>query len=232
MLISIPEKFLEKKAMHILLVEDDELLGDGLAAGLRHCGYKVDWLRDGETARMALATGGYNALVLDLGLPRLDGMALLRGLRAEGNAIPVLILTARDSTLDKVSGLDSGADDYLVKPVDLDELAAHLRALTRRDSGKRAPLLKVRNVELDPATRRVRLCGEPVEVSAKEFDILEILMRNVGKVISRAQLKSALYGSGEGLESNVVEVHIHNLRRKIGAGLICTIRGVGYYMLE
>lgn len=218
--------------MRILLVEDDELLGDGLAAGLRHCGYQVDWLRDGETARTALEIGAYTAVVLDLGLPRLDGMALLRGLRAEGNTIPVLILTARDSTWDKVSGLDSGADDYLVKPVDLDELAAHLRALARRDSGRRAPLLKVGHVELDPATRRISLGGEPVEVSAKEFAILEILMRNVGKVISRAQLKSALYGTGEGVESNVVEVHIHNLRRKIGADLICTIRGVGYYMSE
>jgi DNA-binding response OmpR family regulator len=216
--------------MRILLVEDDELLGDGLAAGLRHCGYNVDWLRDGETARTALATDDYAALVLDLGLPRLDGMALLRGLRAEGNAIPVLILTARDTTWDKVGGLDSGADDYLVKPVDLDELAARLRALTRRGSGTRAPLLKFRDVELDPAARRVRVHGETVEVSAKEFAILEMLMRNVGKVISRAQLESALYGWGEGVESNVVEVHIHHLRRKIGAGVIRTVRGVGYLM--
>lgn len=216
--------------MRILLVEDDELLGDGLAAGLRHCGYNVDWLRDGETARTALATDDYAALVLDLGLPRLDGMAVLRGLRAEGNAIPVLILTARDTTWDKVGGLDSGADDYLVKPVDLDELAARLRALTRRGSGTRAPLLKFRDVELDPAARRVRLLGQSVEISAKEFVILEVLMRNVGKVISRAQLESALYGWGEGVESNVVEVHIHHLRRKIGADLIRTVRGVGYLM--
>ena len=216
--------------MRILLVEDDELLGDGLAAGLRHCGYNVDWLRDGETARTALATDDYAALVLDLGLPRLDGMAVLRGLRAEGNAIPVLILTARDTTWDKVGGLDSGADDYLVKPVDLDELAARLRALTRRGAGTRAPLLKFKDVELDSAARRVRLLGQPVEISAKEFVILEMLMRNVGKVISRAQLESALYGWGEGVESNVVEVHIHHLRRKIGADLIRTVRGVGYLM--
>lgn len=216
--------------MRILLVEDDELLGDGLAAGLRHCGYNVDWLRDGETARTALTTDDYAALVLDLGLPRLDGMAVLRGLRAEGNAIPVLILSARDTTWDKVGGLDSGADDYLVKPVDLDELAARLRALTRRDAGTRAPLLKFRDVELDPAARRVRLLGQSVEISAKEFVILEMLMRNVGKVISRAQLESALYGWGEGVESNVVEVHIHHLRRKIGADLIRTVRGVGYLM--
>jgi DNA-binding response OmpR family regulator len=219
-----------KRAMRILLVEDDELLGDGLAAGLRHCGYNVDWLRDGESARAALATEDYAALVLDLGLPRLDGMAVLRLLRAEGNAIPVLILTARDTTWDKVSGLDSGADDYLVKPVDLDELAARLRALTRRGSGTRAPLLKFRDVELDPAARRVRVLGQPVEVSAREFVILEMLMRNAGKVISRAQLESALYGWGEGAESNVVEVHIHHLRRKLGADLIRTVRGVGYLM--
>jgi len=214
--------------MRILLVEDDELLGDGLAAGLRHCGYKVDWLQDGEAARTALATEDYAALVLDLGLPRLDGMTLLRGLRAAGNAIPVLILTARDSTWDKVGGLDGGADDYLVKPVDLDELAARLRALARRSTVTRAPLLQVRELELDPAARRVRLRGQPVEVSAKEFVILEMLMRNVGKVISRAQLESALYGWGEGVESNVVEVHIHHLRRKIGTDLIRTVRSVGY----
>ncbi|MFZ0105350.1 MAG: response regulator [Thiobacillus sp.] len=216
--------------MRILLVEDDELLGDGLAAGLRHCGYNVDWLRDGEQARSALATEDYAALVLDLGLPRLDGMSLLRGLRTAGNAIPVLILTARDSTWDKVDGLDGGADDYLVKPVDLDELAARLRALTRRASGQSSPLLHAREVELDPAARRVRLRGEPVELSAREFAILEQLMRNAGRMISRAQLESALYGWGEGIESNAVEVHIHHLRRKLGADLIRTVRGVGYLL--
>ncbi len=216
--------------MRILLVEDDELLGDGLAAGLRHCGYNVDWLRDGEQARSALATEDYAALVLDLGLPRLDGMSLLRGLRAAGNTIPVLILTARDSTWDKVGGLDGGADDYLVKPVDLDELAARLRALTRRASGQSTPLLQAREVELDPAARRVRLRGEPVELSAREFAILEQLMRNAGRMISRAQLESALYGWGEGVESNAVEVHIHHLRRKLGADLIRTVRGVGYLL--
>ncbi|MCU0810813.1 MAG: winged helix-turn-helix domain-containing protein [Thiobacillaceae bacterium] len=216
--------------MRILLVEDDELLGDGLAAGLRHCGYNVDWLRDGEQARSALATEDYAALVLDLGLPRVDGMSLLRGLRAAGNAIPVLILTARDSTWDKVGGLDGGADDYLVKPVDLDELAARLRALTRRASGQSTPLLQANEVELDPAARRVRLRGEPVELSAREFAILEQLMRNAGRMISRAQLESALYGWGEGVESNAVEVHIHHLRRKLGADLIRTVRGVGYLL--
>jgi DNA-binding response OmpR family regulator len=216
--------------MRILLVEDDELLGDGLAAGLRHCGYQVDWLQDGEAARSALATEDYAALVLDLGLPRMDGMTVLRGLRAADNRIPVLILTARDSTWDKVGGLDGGADDYLVKPVDLDELAARLRALTRRASGQSTPLLQVREVTLDPSARRVRLGGEAVELSGREYAILEMLMRNAGKVISRAQLESALYGWGEGVESNAVEVHIHHLRRKLGADLIRTLRGVGYLL--
>ena len=157
-------------------------------------------------------------------------MSLLRALRAAGNAIPVLILTARDSTWDKVGGLDGGADDYLVKPVDLDELAARLRALTRRASGQSTPLLQANEVELDPAARRVRLRGEPVELSAREFAILELLMRNAGRMISRAQLESALYGWGEGVESNAVEVHIHHLRRKLGADLIRTVRGVGYLL--
>jgi DNA-binding response OmpR family regulator len=216
--------------MRILLVEDDELLGDGLAAGLRHCGYNVDWLRDGASARAALATEEYAAVVLDLGLPRLDGLSLLRGLRATGDATPVLILTARDSTWDKVDGLDGGADDYLVKPVDLDELAARLRALARRAAGKSAPLLRAGEVELDPAARRVRLRSEPVELSAREFAILEMLMRNAGRMISRSQLESALYGWGEGVESNAVEVHIHHLRRKLGTGLIRTVRGIGYLL--
>jgi DNA-binding response OmpR family regulator len=214
--------------MHILLVEDDELLGDGLAAGLRHCGYEVDWLRDGESARIALASGDHAALVLDLGLPGLDGMALLRGLRAEGNTIPVLILTARDSTWDKVGGLDSGADDYLVKPADLDELAARLRVITRRHAPKAAPLLQGGDIELDPVSRRVRLRGEPLELSTREFEILEMLMRNTGKVISRAELESALYGRETGEGSNAVEVHIHHLRRKVGVDVIRTVRGAGY----
>jgi DNA-binding response OmpR family regulator len=216
--------------MRILLAEDDELLGDGLAAGLRHCGYQVDWLRDGEAARTALASEDYAAAVLDLGLPRLDGMAVLRDLRARGSGLPVLILTARDATWDKVKGLDTGADDYLVKPVDLDELAARLRALARRASGRSGTLLQVRGVELDPAARRVRLDGAPVDLSAREYAILEMLMRHAGKVISRAQLESALYGWGEGVESNAVEVHIHHLRRKLGADLIRTLRGVGYLL--
>lgn len=216
--------------MRILLVEDDELLGDGLQAGLRHCGFSADWLRDGEAARSALRSEDYAAVVLDLGLPRLDGLALLRALRAGGNPVPVLVLTARDKIVDKVNGLDSGADDYLVKPVDLDELAARLRALVRRAAGQAVPLLTVGDLELDPAARRVRLNGEPVELPAKELAVLEMLMRNAGKVISKGQLEAALYGWGEGVESNAVEVHIHHLRRKLGAHTIRTLRGVGYLL--
>ncbi|MCU0841094.1 MAG: winged helix-turn-helix domain-containing protein [Thiobacillaceae bacterium] len=216
--------------MRILLVEDDELLGDGLMAGLRHCGFQVDWLRDGVAARTALANEEYAAVVLDLGLPRLDGMGLLRGLRAAGNAVPVLILTARDALGDKVDGLDGGADDYLVKPVDLDELAARLRALARRAGGQLGSVLRAGAVELDPAGRRVRLAGRPVELTGREYAILELLMRNAGRILSRGQLESALYGWGEGVESNAVEVHVHHLRRKLGGDLIRTVRGVGYLL--
>lgn len=214
--------------MRILLVEDDELLGDGLQAGLRHCGFQADWLRDGESARTALQTEDYAAVVLDLGLPRLDGLGLLRVLRGGGNNIPVLVLTARDATSDKVIGLDSGADDYLVKPIDLDEVAARLRALIRRAGGQVTPMVTVGRVELDPAGRRVYLDGAPVELPAKEYAILEMLMRNAGKVISRGQLESALYGWDEGVESNAVEVYIHHLRRKLNPNCIRTLRGVGY----
>lgn len=216
--------------MRILLVEDDELLGDGLRAGLRHCGFAPDWLRDGLGARSALKTEDYAAVVLDLGLPGLGGLSLLRELRAAGGTVPVLVLTARDALSDKVDGLDSGADDYLVKPVDLDELAARLRALIRRSGGQATPLLRVGDIELDPAARRARLKGVPLELPAKELAILEMLMRNAGRVISRAQLESALYGWSDGVESNAVEVHIHHLRRKLGADAIRTLRGVGYLL--
>lgn len=214
--------------MRVLLVEDDALLGDGLQAGLRHLGFTPDWVRDGVAAQSALATDEYAAVVLDLGLPRLSGMDLLRRLRAAGNAVPVLILTARDATRDKLSGLDGGADDYVVKPVDLEELAARLRALIRRSGGRAMPRVICGEVEFDPAARRAWRAGEPVELSARELAILETLMENAGRVISRGQLEAAIYGWGEGAESNAVEVHIHHLRRKLGAELIKTIRGVGY----
>ncbi|OIO79465.1 MAG: DNA-binding response regulator [Hydrogenophilaceae bacterium CG1_02_62_390] len=216
--------------MRILLVEDDDLLGDGLQAGLRHAGYNAEWLRDGVQARSALATEQYAAVVLDLGLPRLDGISVLREMRAAGNATPVLVLTARDSTLDKIKGLDSGADDYLIKPVDLDELSARLRALIRRSSGQAAPLLRVGDLELDPAARRAWLAGQALDLPAKELAVLEMLMRNAGRIVSRGQLESALYGWDEGVESNAVEVHIHHLRRKLGAETIRTQRGLGYLL--
>jgi DNA-binding response OmpR family regulator len=216
--------------MRILIVEDDELLGDGLQAGLRHCGFNAEWLRDGEQARTALKTEDYAAMVLDLGLPGLDGLGLLRWLRAAGKTTPVLVLTARDSTSDKVSGLDGGADDYLVKPVDLDELAARLRALMRRAIGQAAPMLRVGNLELDPAARRAHLDGQALDLPAKELAILETLMRNAGRVISKGQLEAALYGWSDGVESNAIEVHIHHLRRKLGAERIRTQRGLGYLL--
>lgn len=214
--------------MRILLVEDDALLGDGLQAGLRLAGFQVDWLRDGLAAKQALFTEDYAAVVLDLGLPKLDGLTVLQQTRSAGRPVPILILTARDTTADKVSGLDGGADDYLVKPVDLDELAARLRALIRRAAGRSAPLLVIGEVEFDPAARRVRRHGDALELSARELAILEALMQAAGRVVSRTQLESAIYGWDEGVDSNAIEVHIHHLRRKLGAEFIKTLRGVGY----
>lgn len=214
--------------MRVLLVEDDALLGDGLQAGLRHLGFNADWVRDGAAAQAALATDDYAAVVLDLGLPRLPGMDLLKRLRGGGNPVPVLILTARDATRDKLAGLDSGADDYVVKPVDIEELAARLRALIRRSGGRAMPRLICGAVQFDPAARRAWLAGGPVDLSARELAILETLMENAGRVISRGQLEAAIYGWGEGAESNAIEVHIHHLRRKLGADFIKTMRGVGY----
>ena len=216
--------------MRILLVEDDELLGDGVQAGLRHCGFTADWLRDGEQAMQALLAEPYDAVVLDLGLPRRDGLSILQSVRAQGCTVPILVLTARDTLFDKISGLDSGADDYLIKPVDLDELAARLRALIRRASGRASPTMILGDLELDPAAQRVRLQGEVLDLPAKEFAILEMFMRNAGRVLSRAQLETALYGWGDGVESNALEVYIHHLRRKIGSERIRTLRGMGYVL--
>lgn len=216
--------------MRILLVEDDRLLGDGLKAGLGQAGFSVDWARDGAAAELALKAEPYAAVVLDLGLPRLPGMDVLRRLRASGGKVPVLILTARDALEDRVSGLDGGADDYVVKPVDLAELAARLRALVRRSGGEAAPLLRVGEVELEPDTRRVRFRGAPVELSAREFALLHEFMLNAGRVLSRETLEARLYAWGEEVESNTIEVHVHYLRRKLAAEVIRTVRGVGYLM--
>jgi DNA-binding response OmpR family regulator len=216
--------------MRILLVEDDELLGDGIRVGLTQADFAVDWVQDGMLGDTALYTEPYAAVVLDLGLPRLSGLDLLRRLRARGDATPVLILTARDAIGDRVKGLDSGADDYLVKPFDLDELAARLRALIRRSHSGASPVLRLHGVLLDPAQHRVEFHGEPVELTARQFALLHELMLNAGRVLSREQLEQRLYPWGEEVESNAIEVHVHHLRRKLAPELVRTVRGVGYLM--
>lgn len=214
--------------MRILLVEDDLQLGDGLTVGLRQSGFAVDWVRDGEMADLALSTETFDLLVLDLGLPKLSGMEVLKRLRGRSQMLPVLILTARDATGDKVLGLDAGADDYLVKPIDLDELAARIRALTRRTAGRAAPLLTHGDLALDPAAHTVTLAGQIVELSSREFSLLQMLLENTGRVLSRSQLEQSVYGWRDEPESNALEVHIHHLRKKLGSHLIRTLRGVGY----
>lgn len=216
--------------MRILLVEDDRLLGDGIQVGLTQAGFAVDWVQDGAQGAAALDTGSYAAVVLDLALPKLSGLELLRRLRDRGNAVPVLILTARDAIDDRVKGLDGGADDYVVKPFDLDELAARLRALARRGRGEAAAILRVDGLELNPAEHRAQFRGKPVELTAREFALLHELMLNAGRVLSREQLEERLYAWGEEIESNAIEVHVHHLRRKLAAELVRTIRGVGYMM--
>ena len=214
--------------MRILLVEDDPELGDGLTIGLRQAGFAVDWVRDGNAADHALHAESFDLVVLDLGLPRLSGMEVLTRARARGQAMPVLILTARDATGDKISGLDAGADDYLVKPIDLDELTARIRALTRRSAGRAAPLLTHGDLALDPAAHSVTLAGQPVELSRREFSLLQMLLENAGRVLTRSQLEQSLYGWRDEPDSNALEVHIHHLRKKLGSELIRTLRGVGY----
>lgn len=214
--------------MRLLIAEDDPQLGDGLTVGLRQDGYAVDWVKDGVAADLALKTETYDLLVLDLGLPRLDGMGVLARLRERGQALPVLILTARDATGDKIAGLDAGADDYLVKPVSLDELAARVRALARRAAGRAQPLLRHGDLVLDPAAREVTLAGAPVDLSTREFSLLQMLLENAGRVMTRAQLEASLYGWRDEPDSNALEVHIHHLRKKLGAERIKTLRGIGY----
>ncbi len=218
--------------MRILLAEDDPHLGDGLTVGLRQEGYAVDWVKDGTAADLALASEDFDLLVLDLGLPRLSGLDVLARLRARGQALPVLILTARDATGDKIAGLDGGADDYVVKPVDLDELAARVRALARRTAGRAQPVLRIGDLELDPAARQAHLAGTPIELSLREFSLLQALMENSGRVMTRAQLEGSLYGWRDEPDSNALEVHIHHLRKKVGAERIKTLRGVGYMMAK
>ena len=214
--------------MKLLLVEDDALLGDGVRAGLKQAGFAVDWVQDGLAAKVALDSEEYDLLVLDLGLPKLSGMDLLKSVRAKRASLPVLILTARDTVADRVAGLNAGADDYLVKPFDLDELIARLYALLRRSAGQVELTLQHCAIELTPASHQVRLAGTDVSMSAREFSLLHTLLLHTGRVHSREQLEQTLYGWGEEVESNAIEVHVHHLRKKLGSDLIRTLRGVGY----
>jgi DNA-binding response OmpR family regulator len=214
--------------MRLLLVEDDPMVGESIRDGLGQEGYTVDWVRDGKGAETALGAEPYAAVLLDLGLPRMDGLDVLRAARAKRNDVPILVITARDAVADRIKGLDAGADDYLVKPFDLDELAARVRALVRRAEGRAEPVVRHGPIALDPATRAVTLRGRPVELSGREFALLQALLARPGAVLSRAQLEERLYGWDEEVGSNAVEVHIHNLRRKLGADTIRNVRGVGY----
>jgi two-component system OmpR family response regulator/two-component system response regulator QseB len=216
--------------MRILLAEDDAMLGDGLRAGLRQLGFQVDWVRDGVAAERELSTGDFAAAVLDLGLPLKDGLEVLQALRQRKITTPVLVLTARDAIPDRIRGLDLGADDYVVKPVDLHELGARLRSLVRRSHGQMQDALRCGDLTLEPSARQVRHLGELVALSTREFDLLHALMLNAGRVLSREQLEQQLYSWGYEVDSNAIEVHIHHLRKKLSAEVIQTIRGIGYTM--
>jgi two-component system OmpR family response regulator/two-component system response regulator QseB len=216
--------------MRVLVVEDDPLLGRGVQAGLEQAGFAADWVRDGVAADSSLAGTQYAAVVLDLGLPRLAGLELLGRLRSRRDRTPVLILTARDALEDRVKGLDAGADDYMIKPFQFEELSARLRALVRRAHGEAAPVLNAAGVTLDPGTRSVAWQGRPVELPAREFEVLQELMLNAGRVLSREHLQERVYRWGEEVGSNAIDVHIHHLRRKLAPELIRTVRGVGYVM--
>jgi two-component system, OmpR family, response regulator QseB len=212
----------------ILLVEDDALLGDGVKSGLEDDGHVVEWVRDGRIAREALAVEKFGAVVLDLGLPRLDGLEILRELRGRDDRTPVLVLTARDTVEHRVRGLDAGADDYLVKPFELAELKARLRAIVRRSAGQATNVLRHRGVEMLLDEHAVRRDGEPVNLAPREYALLETLMSQPGRTFTRAQLEERLYPWGDEVESNAIEVHVHHLRAKLFPDLIRTVRGVGY----
>lgn len=216
--------------MRLLLAEDDPMIGKSVQIGLKKESYAVDWVRDGIAAELALANDVYDLLLLDLGLPRKNGLDVLAGLRSKKKDIPVLILTARDAVADRVKGLDGGADDYLVKPFDLDELTARVRALLRRRGGRASPLIEHGALRVDPVSHEVSLSGQPVALSAREFALLSALLERPGVPLSRKQLEDRIYGWGEEVESNAVEVYIHALRRKLGPEWIKNVRGVGYLM--
>ena len=216
--------------MRLLLAEDDRMIGESLRGALRQAGFAVDWVRDGRAADGTLASERFDLVLLDLGLPQRDGMEVLAAARARGDRTPVIVLTARDALASRVQGLDAGADDYLVKPFELDELLARIRAVIRRHSGRAEPAIEVGSVSLDPATREVRRDGATIALSAREYAVLEALMLRPGAILSRAQLEDRLYGWGEELESNAISVYVHQLRRKLGESIIHTVRGVGYYV--
>ncbi len=214
--------------MRLLLVEDDAVLGDGIYHGLMQNGCAVDWVNNGKAAELALNSEPYDAMILDLNIPQRDGLTILTELRARGNALPVLILTARDTVADRVRGLDSGADDYMIKPFDLAELDARLRALLRRAKGRAQPLIQHGDIVMNLAAHTVRRGAGTVALSRREFAVLHQLLDNAGKVLSRSRLEESLYAWSDEVESNAVEVHIHHVRKKLGNDLIRTIRGVGY----
>ena len=214
--------------MRILLAEDDKALGEGIRTALKPEGYTVDWVQDGASALHALSHESFELCVLDLGLPRMDGLEVLRSLRGAGNPLPVLVLTARDATSDRIAGLDAGADDYLIKPFDVAELKARLRALLRRSFGRVESALEYRGIRLEPDTQRVTFHGEQVNLPRKEFLLLHELLAQPGRVLTRDKLQQVLSGWGEEVESNALEVHVHHLRKKFFAELIRTVRGVGY----
>jgi len=214
--------------MRLLLAEDDPMIGQAVSTGLHQQGFAVDWVQDGAAAEHALDTGTYDLCLLDLGLPRKEGLQVLRGLRQRGSALPVVIMTARDAVSDRVAGLDAGADDYVVKPFELSELAARVRAVLRRREGRASPVIEHLGVRLDTAAHQAWRDGSEVQLSAREFSLLQSLMENPGRILSRVQLEERLYGWNEEVGSNVVEVHIHSLRRKLGTDFILNVRGVGY----
>ena len=214
--------------MRILLVEDDSLLGEAVRDGLRQEGYVVDWVQDGGRALAALSTSNFSALVLDLGLPDGDGLSVLRWLRQHGETTPVVIVTARDRVSDRIGGLDAGADDYLIKPFDIDELGARLRAVTRRIDGCAESQLTAGEVVLDLRRRTVTCQGVPAALTAREYAVVELLMRKAGCLVTRAEIEEELYGFDDHIASNAIEVHIHNLRRKLGPGFITNLKGRGY----
>jgi DNA-binding response OmpR family regulator len=216
--------------MRILLVEDDRMIAEGLRTALRQDGHAVDWMADGNSAAAALASSSFDIVLLDLGLPGRDGLNVLQELRRRGDATSVIILTARDEVQHRVAGLDAGADDYIVKPFDLDEVTARIRSVARRAAGRGDPSIHHGDIRLDPVTHAVERAGAPVALSAHEYAVLEALLQRPGAILSRAKLEERLYGWDDAIESNAIEVYIHGLRRKLGSDAIRTVRGVGYFI--